>query len=218
MRSISHQPRNSMGPFGARFFSVLKYDEIVPLTDGGLGTATVLSWRTNSLHDPYFSGAGHQPRGYDQLTPFYNRHRVWRCDYNVRITAPAAGINQLCYGGICLHTPENSIFGGSTGKTYQELRELPNVRMKRLTSSDQPGSSISFRGTVWLPIAFGVNKIQFKALDQYAAVTGSVPASSYFLEIFVLQALPTAQNQTFTLEFSATYYSMHDQFTGFGPS
>lgn len=50
--------------------------------------------RLNGVYDPDFSGAGHQPRGFDQWSLVYTQYRVSRVDVNVLVRQRAShGIN-----------------------------------------------------------------------------------------------------------------------------
>lgn len=52
-------------------------DVVINPTTPGLGTAHVL--RLNSLHDPDYTGIGHQPMGHDEWSNFYQRYHVIGC-------------------------------------------------------------------------------------------------------------------------------------------
>jgi hypothetical protein len=47
------------------------------------GSVSVQQFRLNSLYDPDFTGAGHQPMGFDQWAAFYNHYVVLKCHYEV---------------------------------------------------------------------------------------------------------------------------------------
>lgn len=50
----------------------LRYYQAVTLADPITGAASTNLFRANSLYDPDFSGAGHQPMGYDQYIEMYS--------------------------------------------------------------------------------------------------------------------------------------------------
>jgi hypothetical protein len=58
-------------------------------TGGVLGTA--FQYSMNSLYDPYMSGGGHQPYGFDQLTPWYSTYVVTDVELTVTLLAPSSG-------------------------------------------------------------------------------------------------------------------------------
>lgn len=60
-----------------RFRSVLKYTETLQFSSstGGIVGSTN-TFRLNGLYDPNTTGVGHQPYGFDQITPFYSAYTV----------------------------------------------------------------------------------------------------------------------------------------------
>lgn len=66
-----------------RFFTSLKYSQMVAFSSAGVNTQT---FRGNSLFDPDFTGAGHQPRGFDQLAVLYTRYKVHASTMKCRIS------------------------------------------------------------------------------------------------------------------------------------
>lgn len=55
---------------------------------GSTTSLTGIQFRANSLYDPYYTGTGHQPRGFDQMAAFYNAYEVISCRYRVVISVP----------------------------------------------------------------------------------------------------------------------------------
>lgn len=57
----------------------MRYSDDVEInpTTAGFGTAHVL--RLNSIHDPDYTGVGHQPMGHDEWSNFYQRYHVIGC-------------------------------------------------------------------------------------------------------------------------------------------
>lgn len=64
-------------PFGKKFYTKLKYNEAHTISAGSTNNfATSYKMRLNSLFDPNLTGAGHQPRGFDQLMSIYEKYTV----------------------------------------------------------------------------------------------------------------------------------------------
>lgn len=61
-------------PLGNRMFTQLTYNEVVSQTGATLATYT---FRGNSLFDPNYTGAGNQPLGFDEISAFYQKYRVF---------------------------------------------------------------------------------------------------------------------------------------------
>jgi hypothetical protein len=55
--------------------TVLRYADVIHLS----GTAAQYTFRANSLFDPDYTSAGHQPLYFDQFTASYQRYRVYSC-------------------------------------------------------------------------------------------------------------------------------------------
>ena len=64
-------------PFGKKFYTKLKYNEahvIAAQTTNNF--ATSYKMRLNSIYDPNLTGAGHKPRGADELFSIYEKYTV----------------------------------------------------------------------------------------------------------------------------------------------
>lgn len=112
-------------PFPARLLCDLAYSDRYTLTqDGTVGntTATIQTFRLNSLFDPDLTGTGHQPYGFDQLTPIYNNYCVTGCTIEADMTAASTA------GGMGFFTVQpSSNFSSISGKTLSQLLERFNV-------------------------------------------------------------------------------------------
>lgn len=86
-------PRFNTAPFPKSKHSVLKYTDRATLT-GGLGgiVGGVFQLGLNCLFDPNLSGVGHQPMGYDQMTPIWQRWRVYKVEVKIRTLASTGNV------------------------------------------------------------------------------------------------------------------------------
>lgn len=64
------------GPLPQTLKTTLRYEELISLNPGVGGTADNYIFSANSLYDPNVTGAGHQPRGFDELMSFYDHYVV----------------------------------------------------------------------------------------------------------------------------------------------
>lgn len=73
------------GPWPLTFYTKLTYAEAYVSTQSSVGgiTGNPLEYSLNSLFDPNISGGGHQPYGFDQLTPMYSAYRVIGCSIQI---------------------------------------------------------------------------------------------------------------------------------------
>ncbi len=78
MQIITISPRSMIRSIlPDRFRSRLKYTETISYSSstGGIVGSTN-TFRLNGLYDPNTTGVGHQPYGFDQITPFYSSYTV----------------------------------------------------------------------------------------------------------------------------------------------
>lgn len=68
----------SNGGFPNSCFTQLKWEQAGSLNPGVAGINAVAIFRANGLYDPYVSGAGTQPRGFDQWMTIYDHFYVKR--------------------------------------------------------------------------------------------------------------------------------------------
>lgn len=74
-KSLSPYTGRYMGAFPENKVVNLRYVDIISLNPAAISVSEYI-FRANSVHDPDYSGGGHQPLGYDQWTPFYNHYVV----------------------------------------------------------------------------------------------------------------------------------------------
>jgi len=63
-------------------FTVLRYVDLVSFT----GSTASYTFRANSLFDPDFTSAGHQPYYFDQYIASYEKYRVFKTHIKLRVT------------------------------------------------------------------------------------------------------------------------------------
>lgn len=86
-------PRFNTAPFPKSKHVLLKYTDRATLS-GGLGgiVGGTFQLGLNCLFDPNLSGIGHQPMGYDQLTPIWQRWRVHKVEVKIRTLASTGNV------------------------------------------------------------------------------------------------------------------------------
>lgn len=96
--------------------ATLRYADVRTISPG-TGTVSHHIYRANSLFDPDFSGAGHQPRGYDQLAQLYANYRVKKCTLEVwwKSESTTAGI-----GCIAIIPGESATFDVNSQSAWLE--------------------------------------------------------------------------------------------------
>lgn len=95
---------------------------------GTVGTTTRNVYRANDLYDPDSTGTGHQPSGFDQLTPFYGRFYVTSSRISLRpLYGDTTSQNPGVYGVVL--TPSGT---WTTSLSLPALYELPPNRVSRI--------------------------------------------------------------------------------------
>ncbi len=152
----------------------LKYCEIYTLySDSVAGNicGTQQAVRLNSLYDPNLTGAGHQPYGFDQLTPLYKSYKVHTALVDILVTTPGGTHDMQCCA---------LVQGPNGGETLTGMygfvaEEHPNVETRHLSISGSRQARFRFR----VPMAgiIGITKKQFDAdINFYASAVTTNPA------------------------------------------
>lgn len=145
-------------PWGSWKRASLEYVQLFLPTVAGLGVLDQV-FRANSLFDPDRTGAGTQPRGFDQFTPLYARYRVLGLGW--RIEFAAASIAYPCCAGLVngtqvfttitdagevLHSPVRVSSSGATSVVYQgysRLDELQGRSFQAYHTDDLTGAVVT---------------------------------------------------------------------------
>lgn len=101
----------------------LPYEESLVLSGGLVNTWDTYTFRTSSVFDPDYNFAGHQPRGFDEISPFYEYYRVVGASCSVTFTwDQSSGYTSGLCCGIAMR--DNATVPGT-------LRDLAESRYKR---------------------------------------------------------------------------------------
>lgn len=100
----------------------LHYESLITLAPGTAVASYV--FRGNSLFDPDYTGTGHQPRYYDQLTPIYGRYKVLASGITVEMINGSGNS-----GAIFAITPNTEII---TFTSWQQASELPRSKTSQI--------------------------------------------------------------------------------------
>jgi len=166
------------GAFPQRLFTKLRYvDNMVLYADNLTGlSGTEIPYRLNSLFDPFFNAGGHQPLGFDQLTPIYQRYKVYKVDVQVRITGKTGA--SLSYLAVNVR---------QAGATYQlgGLKAIAEIL-------EQPGNTVmdgnllqTWNQTIWLHQVEGKTYEGYMAEGNYESLNNANPSLTPFLSLAV---------------------------------
>lgn len=102
----------------------LKYADDIQTVAAVIGSIVM---RGNSAFDPDWSFGGHQPMGYDQITPFYNRYYV---------TSSAIEVIPYAVTGASSLAPIVTLYAGTSTSSLSQISDLleqPGVRTLQLS-------------------------------------------------------------------------------------
>jgi hypothetical protein len=176
-------PFTNVNPYSAvvapRLVTRLRYGQIITMTTDALGNA-VNAFNLNSLFDPDRTGAGHQPRGFDEISTLYNRYRVYGLAY--KITASTSGTDLLQLAAY----PRN---GTGTPVTFSDSVEQPFAQSSPVTAYQVGRIS----GYVDLPKINGKTRAAYAADDTTQAEVSTSPSETMVLNTQVF-SMTTTQN------------------------
>lgn len=168
---------NGVDPFPPSQVVKMKYCETIVCTSGTSGIyGTEKAFRLNSIYDPNYTGAGHQPYGHDELATLYNKYKVTGVLIDLEWTSPTSG------GVICsaVIRQANDSYT-TTGKATDSVNEKPMAHTETL---NQYGKG-KMRWVQYMPMheIIGVTKEQFRTNinDTYCAQFGQNPESPLLL-------------------------------------
>jgi len=189
--------------FPIKLVARLRYSEHLTLTTGAAGIAAVNQFRLNSLFDPNLTGAGHQPLGYDQITPLYNKYKVNAVKVSVIWTTPGSTSDIICF----VHFMPTSATPSLSGQNCDYVVEIPGVQASLLSTSGTRKSH--FEGVINLPRLLGRSKMEFDADPNMYALTNASPAIAPLVEVGIVspsgvgsEAAVTQVTLEFDCEFS----------------
>jgi hypothetical protein len=155
-------------------------DELTLSTTNNLPTfGSAIAFRLNSLYDPYFAAGGHQPYGYDQITPFYSRYLVHGCDVECEFSDPA--VDGLIVGTFIKNYYDSQSLSGST---INLVSEFPEAWSKALNNT---GSQVAtYRRYVDIAKQMGLTRAQLDAQwTTCGAITTADPSIPLYFEVAV---------------------------------
>ncbi len=180
-------PFASLTPFPSQFNTRVKYVSFGSLTSGTAGVAGgQYVFRLNSVYDPDYTGAGHQPYGYDTLASIYGRYLVKSVSVRIIFSNPSADGVATCLS----ITPANSGPFGMAGLTAEAVAEKPQCRVALLNNT---GSQVeTYSSSFDLARLEGLSPAQYRAeADTYGAAVGSNPTLTPYLAVALADIVQT---------------------------
>lgn len=128
----------------------------------GAGLNTYL-FNSNNMYDPNYTGTGHQPRGWDQITPYYKYYRVVSVTMQVKATWNGIA-DSVFYVGVFLDA-DTTI----STTTYQDMLERFGPKYHRLLKPSVLAQAVP------PTIRVDLDKLANKALSVQRTAVGSAP-------------------------------------------
>jgi len=154
-------------------------------------------YRLNSIYDPDYTTAlsGTSALGLQQWRTLYQRYRVYKVDYHIRLTnlTPDTTIN----GAI---VPANYVDGTFT------ISDMMRPLARRFELGNNQGQNRAVvRGSVYLPKLMGVTGAQYKADGTTECGFGANPSQPLLLNI-IFQSSNTSGQPAVACQVDFTYY------------
>lgn len=177
-RSTNYSAKNAR-PFANKYRVNLRYCQEIQKS-AQTSTFGFNTFSMNSLFDPDTTGGGHQPMGYDQLTPIYNRYLVT----GAKITATFAfAPTDATPAWVGITTHENSAFVG-TSVPVNGLVEQGKTVYRCISAGDGGNPIVTLTKKVSCRKEFSVRDLAGN-IEQYGALVGNSPVNGLFSTVWI---------------------------------
>ena len=166
-------------PFPQSYNCDLNYSQFFTLVSGTSGLfGSEQVFRLNAPYDPDFTGTGHQPYGYDQISALYRRYIVTHVAFELVAMNPNA--DSVCIAAMLQSGGGSQVL---TSATINDASERPNVVTKFLTTTGS--QKINIRQPMFaLHVLEGITAAQYSAeTTVYGAAVGASPSTVMYLRI-----------------------------------
>lgn len=200
---LSLMPSGISGP-GTSLKAKLIYCEKDISISPGLGSGDVKLWSLSSLFDPYVTGVGHQPAGFDQLMAIYEQYLVLAAKVTVKFSNTGASGQASQIVGLSITD--------DVGSSTDIRRYVENgSSVSRILSARGDGNNIGELSlSVNLPTAHGLTYAQYTGDDVYKGTSALSPNEQVYLQVWA-QAIDTSDTADVALFVEIEYTTL---FTG----
>lgn len=158
----------------------LAYRETDALSTGTGGTASLVQFRLGSLYDPYLTGAGGQPRYFDQLcsTTMYKQYLVYRADVTLSLRNRSSS-DIMTYVQV---RPDATVPSTVQVDLYHDA-ELPYSASRILNgvSDGGPANRTVYKFTIRPHLVHGITKSKYYSDPDYSATYNTSPTNATIL-------------------------------------
>lgn len=135
----------------------------------------------NSLYDPDYTGTGHQPMGFDQLSPLYNRYVVTGAKITTTFETSSSSMTTGTTVGITVH--EGAAFYASSSQDVETLIEQGKTSYKMLGVATGGNAVCTITRNISMRKEFAVDDIISTNAD-YGALCNTSPTNGLFATIW----------------------------------
>lgn len=174
----------TVGPLPPRIITKLRYS--ATFTSGLVLYDS--QFRLNSLFDPDYTGAGHQPYGFDSYASIYSKYRVFACKYRIKAVTSNATPCQIT---VVTNNSQTAFSNPSlAAESPRSVSQLLGLGIPKVIKANS-----------YLPAVVGASKTQYKSDDRYSSDVGSSPTEHINLHIITSDmAGATTNNVSYTVE------------------
>lgn len=169
-------------------------DQLTGVTLSTAGSLFKLQFNMNSIYDPYYTGTGHQPRGYDQLSQLYEKYTVLNA--RAKVTFMNNGASDL-YVGLGVRDSNSS---SSVLNDELEYHGSKGGILQRKTDGTNPAGQNTVRS-----FSVSTNMKSFTGeddvyADNNSALMGANPTNQVILDVFATSIQAVAGSFTVLVE------------------
>ena len=193
---------SQVSPFPTGFITKLRYSETFELNPSATEAAVARVFRASDLYDPDFTGAGHQPLGFDNIMAIYDHFHV--LGSRVRVTfssATSSSTTGIAHVGVSLSDSQTPTLTADT------WREQPRTRY-RVMPNVYAGSGATLTYNYSAKKFFNVKNV--KDVDKLQGTASASPTENAFFYCLASSVGgaqdPNAINCVITIEYIA-YFS-----------
>lgn len=145
-------------------------------------TGSEIAFRLGSLYDPNFSGAGHQPWGFDQMAAIYQQYQVYKVKVAFRVFSWSGAAAFLAIGIKTSATPYNL-----QNKFGYEIIERSGNTLIQLDNASGNGTrtegDVVWQAEYYLADIEGLSRLEYSNDTTYKAYSTANPVKSPFMSV-----------------------------------
>lgn len=154
-------------------WKILTYHEDVVLPATAFPLTSAYIFRSNSLFDPNYSGAGHQPMGFDEMMARYSYYRVFQTRIRVTVTNQLETVWSQAMGVVGIRHKEVVSYPGNPS----QMIELNDSYYKRISHVNGPHNQVVLKMNVK---PWKLEGLDFNASNNVGSVSTNPVAKAYF--------------------------------------